>query len=81
MKLFLLSLSLIACGLNHELTLNNLIYSYGKVKQLYLKQIDDASFTGRYEKAHKQLKEFLLQCYKNSPVELFKKWKISTIFS
>jgi hypothetical protein len=73
MKFFSFFLSFIACGLNHEFTLNNLIYSYGKVRQLYLKQIDDGSFTARYKGTRKQLKKFLLQCYQNCPVELFQK--------
>jgi hypothetical protein len=57
---------------DHEIRSDHLTFLYRKVKITYSKQLGDKSFGSQFTKSLRELKEYIVQSYQNSPIELFK---------
>jgi hypothetical protein len=78
MKILLISSFLFSLilGLTHDFTLDNLSYSFRKVRDLYLKQnedYDDDFLFDEFNSSNTQLVTFLKQCFQTNPVDLLKR--------
>jgi hypothetical protein len=73
MKIFSVLFPFLAFCSKCELTLDNLIYSYEKVKHLYLLQLKYSLFNLQFVNSHNRMEKFLKLHYQNSPIELLRK--------
>jgi hypothetical protein len=70
-SLFCSFLPLILCT-THDITLENLNYSFQLVNFFYQRQLKDVSYKTQFVRAHTQLHSFINQQFETDPIELFK---------